>query len=113
VISTFTYNDSVYASYIQQLGTRFALDLSGRYVHRDYQGFIPIGGGTVQPRIDNNISAGLTADYFVQNWAYAGVGYALITNFSDYSVPAPMAGGTTNSVSYVKNQVFARLGVTY
>jgi hypothetical protein len=114
VISTFYYNDSLYASYVQQLGARFAIDLSGRYSHKDYQGFIPIGGGTVQPRVDNSIGVGLTADYFVQNWAYAGLGYSLAANFSDYSIPAPAGtGGPSNSVSYVKQQVFARLGVTY
>ena len=38
VISSFTYNETVYLSYVQQIAGRLALDISGRYVHRNYQG---------------------------------------------------------------------------
>ena len=38
VISNFYYNETAYASYVQQIAGRLALDLSGRYVYRNYQG---------------------------------------------------------------------------
>jgi len=36
IIAAFSYDDTFYASYVQQLAGRLALDLSGRYVRRDY-----------------------------------------------------------------------------
>jgi hypothetical protein len=112
VISTFYYSQQVYASYVQQLGSRVALDLSGTYYHKNYQGFVAATTGgvlTPQPRIDNSYMVGLSAQYFVRTWAYAGVGYQLMANVSDYQIPVTPA----NSVNYVKNQVFAHLGLTY
>ncbi|HEY7270400.1 MAG TPA: hypothetical protein VH951_11280, partial [Dehalococcoidia bacterium] len=38
VIAGFSYNEAVYASYVQQIAGRLALDLSGRYVHRNFGG---------------------------------------------------------------------------
>jgi hypothetical protein len=100
VISNFAYNDTVYASYVQQIVGRLALDLSGRYAHLNFQ------GNFVDPsqigRVDNFYQVGATLDYFMRNWAYVGVGYALLDNSSN-----------TANDSYVKQQVFARLGVTY
>lgn len=100
VISNFAYNDTVYASYVQQLLNRLALDLSGRYSHLEY------GGQFVDPaqngRVDNMFQVGATLDYFLRNWAYVGVGYSMIDNRSNISAD-----------SYLKQQVFARLGVTY
>jgi hypothetical protein len=111
VISTFYYGDQVYASYVQQVAERFALDLSGRYFHKNYQGYVATGAAT-SPRVDNVFEVGATFDYFLRDWAYAGVGYALITNSSDPST-IPSAMGAPNSLNYTKHQVFARLGVTY
>ena len=44
--------------------------------------------GSVRParrlaRTDNFFQVGATLDYFVRNWIYAGVGYALLVNRSD------------------------------
>ena len=100
VISNFAYNDTVYASYVQQLAGRLALDLSGRYAHLDFQGnFVD---PTQVGRVDNFVQVGATLDYFMRNWAYIGVGYSLLDNSSN-----------TANDSYVKHQVFARVGVTY
>lgn len=100
VISNFAYQDQVYASYIQQIAGRLALDLSGRYARLSYQ------GQTVDQaqagRVDNFFQVGATLDYFLRNWAYLGVGYSLYDNVSNLTLN-----------SYVKHQVFARLGVTY
>ena len=65
-------------SYVQQIAGRFALDLSGRYVHRNYGGqFVDT---TQDERNDNFFQVGATLDYFVRNWIYFGVGYSLLSN---------------------------------
>ncbi len=100
VITNFAYNDTVYASYVQQIAARLALDLSARYAHLNYQ------GQSVDPtqanRVDNLFQVGATVDYFLRNWAYLGIGYSLLDNRSSVEI-----------AQYVKQQVFARLGVTY
>ena len=102
VVASFSYNETVYASYVQQIAGRLALDLSGRYVHRNY------GGQFVDPmqmatgRTDDFIQVGATLDYFVRNWIYVGVGYSLLSNSSN--IP---------TVEYLKQQMFVRLGLTY
>jgi hypothetical protein len=102
VVASFSYNETVYASYVQQIAGRLALDLSGRYSHRNY------GGQFVDPvqkttgRTDDFVQVGATLDYFVRNWIYAGVGYSLFSNGSN--IPA---------VEYLKQQMFVRLGLTY
>ncbi len=100
VISNFAYQDTVYASYVQQIAGRLALDLSGRYAHVNYEGEV------VDPsqanRVDNLFQVGATLDYFLRNWAYVGIGYSLLDNRSNIE-----------SAQYVKQQVFARLGITY
>jgi len=100
VISNFAYQETAYASYVQQIAGRFALDLSGRYAYLSYQG--TTGDPMQQGRIDNFVQAGATLDYFLRNWAYLGVGYSLVVTNSNIDIN-----------DYVKNQVFARLGVTY
>jgi hypothetical protein len=113
VISNFYYAYSVYGSFVQLIGGRLSFDLSARYSHLDYEGLL---FDPTQNRIDNTIVAGATLDYFIRNWIYAGVGWALIANISDYRLPVPPgspAGTQGLPVDYVKNQVFARLGVTY
>jgi hypothetical protein len=100
VITNFAYQDTVYASYIQQIVSRFALDLSGRWARYSYQG--QSGDMMQEGRVDNMFQIGASLDYFLRNWAYLGVGYSLIDNHSNIA---------TND--YLKQQVFARLGVTY
>jgi hypothetical protein len=111
VISSFAYTDTIYASYVQQIAGRLALDVSGRYVHLNYQGeFVD---RTQHGRTDNLFQVGATLDYFLRNWAYTGLGYSFVKN--DSSLPTPPAGTTTmaQSTDYLKQQVFVRLGMTY
>jgi hypothetical protein len=110
VISNFYYETAVYGSYVQQIAGRVALDLSGRLSHRIYEDLL---FDPTHSRTDNTITAGATLDYFIRNWAYVGVGYSLLANLSDYHLPPGPAGGAGESVEYTKNQVFARLGITY
>ena len=111
VISNFAYEETVYASYVQQIAGRLGLDLSGRYAYISYQGTpgdpaqVGPGGGN---RVDNYFQLGATLDYFLRNWAYLGVGYSLVDNTSN--VRDMTTGVATNN--YLKQQVFARLGVT-
>ena len=105
VISNFYYSETAYASYVQQIASRLALDLSGRYIYKNYQGlFDPATTG----RVDNFFQVGATLDYFVRNWIYAGIGYAVLLNRGDVTAVGPAA-----DVDYTKQQVFVRLGITY
>ena len=54
-----------------------ALDISGRYVHRNYGGsFVdPTPGRTARM---TSSRCGVTLDYFVRNWIYVGVGYSVL-----------------------------------
>jgi hypothetical protein len=106
VISSFYYAYSFYVSYIQQLAGRVSVDLSARWSRLDYQGLL--FDPTVSSRVDNALTGGVTIDYFLRSWAYLGVGYSLTANFSDYKLPV-----TGTPVDYTKQQVFARLGITY
>jgi hypothetical protein len=102
VIANFAYEETVYASYVQQIAGRLALDLSGRYAHLSYTGNFVDQAQGVTGRVDNVFQAGASLDYFIRNWVYLGVGYSLLDNSSNIAVD-----------SYVKQQVFARLGITY
>jgi hypothetical protein len=110
IVGNFYYQESIYASYVQQLGGRFAIDLSASYALKQFQGYFVPGTG-IEPRTDNTITAGATLDYFVRSWAYAGIGYSVLANYSDARIPTGV--GMSASADYLKQQVFARLGVTY
>jgi len=100
VVASFSYNESVYASYVQQIASRLALDISGRYAHRNYSGqFVDM---SQVGRTDDFIQAGATLDYFIRNWIYFGVGYSVLNNSSNVT-----------AVEYLKQQMFVRLGLTY
>jgi len=100
VISSFSYNETAYLSYVQQIAGRLALDLSGRYVHRNYGGqFVDVNQ---QNRNDDFIQAGASLDYFARNWIYVGVAYSVMSNSSNIM-----------TVEYLKQQMFVRLGITY
>jgi hypothetical protein len=111
IISNFAYQDTAYASYVQQIAGRLALDLSGRYAHLSY------GGTFIDPsqsgRVDNYFQIGGTLDYFLRNWAYLGVGYSFLDNLSSVKAVDMATGEVISANSYVKQQIFARIGVTY
>jgi len=113
VISNFYYDYSAYASFVQQLAGRVSVDLSARFSHLDYQGAL---FDTTHPRSDNVLVLGATIDYFLRSWAYLGLGYSLTSDFTDYLLPQADVMGMASAglpVSYNKQQVFARLGITY
>jgi hypothetical protein len=102
VVASFSYNETFYASYVQQIAGRLALDLSGRYSHRNYGGQFVDMAQMFTGRTDNFVQVGATLDYFIRNWIYAGVGYSLFSN-----------GSNIPEVEYLKQQMFVRLGLTY
>lgn len=104
VIATYSNNDAVYASYVHQIAGRLALDLSGRYTHASYQGTFVDPTQMATGRTDNLFQVGASLDYYIRNWTYLGVAYALM---SDTVSPSSLG------LDYVKQQMFVRLGVTY
>jgi hypothetical protein len=111
VIGNFSYDDSIYASYGHQLGGRVAVDISGRYIRKDYQG---TSQGLPLNRVDHTFTAGAHIDYYPRNWIYAGVGYALYANATDATAEALVNGvAMAIPLDYLKQQFFVRLGITY
>jgi hypothetical protein len=112
VISSFSYNETAYLSFLQQIAGRLALDLSGRYTHSSFQGnFVDM---SQTGRTDNVFQVGASLDYFMRNWTYVGVAYSLLAD--EVSIPPAMMGMPSvppGSLSYLKQQMFVRLGVTY
>jgi hypothetical protein len=102
VIAAFSYNETAYLSYVQQIAGRLALDISGRYVHRKFGGAFVDMMQMTTGRNDDFIQAGATLDYFMRNWAYVGVAYSVLSNSSN--IP---------TVEYLKQQMFVRAGITY
>lgn len=98
IIGTFYEVDAAYLG-LGHTVDRLKLFAFGRYELRRYSG---LGF----PRTDSFASVGAQADYFVQNWLYAGVAYTLAFNSSD--VDQTMGG-----VDYNKQLVFGRLGFVY
>lgn len=118
VVSNFSYDDTFYLSYAHQIAGRVSASVSGRYMRRQYEGNL-VGATTAgETRVDNLFTVGASVDYYPRNWIYVGVGYSLYSNLSNASLivvpdPADPMTTTTESLDYVKQQVFARLGVTY
>jgi hypothetical protein len=102
VLGNFYYVEALSAWFQQQLAGRFALLASGRYEHRTFQ-------FTTSQRTDNFFQVGASADYRAKSWTYVGVGYALMHNDANM----PPTPGTPLGATYTKQQIFARLGVTY
>ena len=97
------YNvDSVTAWAQQQVGGRLFAGVSGRYEHRAFQ-------FAASSRADNFVQVGAVADYRPKSWGYLGVGYSLLYN----QAGTPTSDTGPAGATYVKHQIFARLGVTY
>jgi hypothetical protein len=110
VLGDFYYLDSVFANLGQAIAGRLGLGVSVRYDSRSVQN-VPLANGTFLPsRHDNYWQVGANLDYHVQDWMYVGVAYTLMDNTSDYE---PLAAEDPGRVNYLKQLVFARLGLTY
>jgi hypothetical protein len=106
VIGNFYYVDGVYLSLSQLTTFNLSTQVFGRYEHRRFEGV----AGSTEPRVDDFAQVGASLDYYLKEWAYAGVTYSLLLNRSDFS---PAGGGMLGGLDYTKHQVFARLGFTY
>jgi hypothetical protein len=106
----------------QQLGA-FVLSANGRYEYRRYKGMQIVSEfdnatsmivQSEQPvgRNDHIWQTSVQADYFLQRWFYAGVGYANLINRS--TVPDGFTQAQANvGVNYTKHLIVGRIGVTY
>jgi hypothetical protein len=98
-------------SLAQQIGA-FVLTGNVRYEYRRYKGVVV----AMMPvdRNDHLLQSSVQADYFVQKWLYAGVGYASLLNRSDFDLTS-MPGLTVaaQGLDYTKHLIVGRLGITY
>ena len=99
--------DAAGLSIAQQIGA-FVLSALGRYEYRRYQGLttamMPLS------RNDHVWQTTVQADYFLQRWFYAGVGYS---NLINRSTEAEGTTGTGVGLDYTKHVILGRLGITY
>jgi len=110
VLGNFYYLDAAYLNVGQAIAGRFGLGFTARYESRSFQG-VPLADGiTFISRHDNFWQVGLNLDYHIRDWSYFGLAYILMSNGSDYE---PMAANDPGRVNYLKQLVFARVGVTY
>jgi hypothetical protein len=100
--------DAVSASIAQQLGA-FVLTGGARYEFRRYKGLsvpaVPVS------RNDHLIQTSIQADYFLQRWLYAGVGYAHLINRTTFDADSMMVNA--QGLDYTKHLIVGRLGITY
>jgi hypothetical protein len=110
ILGDFYYLDALYVNIGQAIAGRLGLGVSARYESRSFQG-VPVTSGTGRStRHDNFWLAGANLDYHMRAWTYVGDANSLISNGSDYS---PTAANDPGRVNYLKQQVFARVGVSY
>jgi len=112
VVGSFYDVDAVYLGVTQKIASRVSVLAHGKYENRRYKGTIDVGGAVLPlARTDNYAEAGLSADYFMQDWLYAGVGYLLLTNDSTFQNMDPRL--TATGVDYIKHQVSGRVGFIF
>jgi len=110
ILGDIYYLDAVYLNIGQAIAGRVGLGASVRYESRSFQNIRLPSSGALINRHDNYWQAGANLDYHIRDWTYAGVAYTLLSNGSDYE---PLATEDPGRVNYVKQVVFARLGLTY
>lgn len=109
LIGNFFYLDAAWLSFRQLIGASLVAQSTVRYELRGYQGADTMGRPV--DRTDNVITAGAVVDYGMRYGFYAGIGYTLA--FDASSAEVMLASGGTDSLSYIKHQVFARLGLAF
>jgi hypothetical protein len=117
IISHYYNTDSLHLAVRHAIENRLIVSAFGHYENRRYDSAARIDpnmplANTGPTRTDNGTAAGLAADYYVKYWAYAGIGYNLFTNSSNAAF-VDTTSGQTISADFVKQQVFARIGLTY
>ena len=116
VISAFAYNETLYASYVQQIAGRFALDLSGRYVHRNLTGLLIAVTDTIPRHAHRQLLPGRRdARLLPAQLDVSRPGLLYADKRRRYHVTVQPSGimGVVPDTDYTKQQVFVRLGVTY
>jgi hypothetical protein len=105
IIGNYFDVDAAAAALNQQVG---AFVLRGFYLYefRRYQGIQQMAQVS---RRDHLQRAGAQADYFLQRWFFAGIGFTALVNRSNFGD----AGVAETPADYTKFQVLGRLGITY
>jgi hypothetical protein len=109
LVGNFYNTDLFHAAVRQTLSDRMVFTVFGHYEYRRFDAPAdPLSdpGGLGPHRVDNYLSAGASADYYLKAWAYLGVAYNVADNSSNAQYGNLRA-------EYVKHQVFGRLGITY
>jgi hypothetical protein len=109
ILGDFYYLDAVYLNIGQAIAGRLGFGFSARYESRSFQN-IHLADNSYISRHDNFWQVGANLDYHIRDWTYVGVAYSLMSNSSDYEQMSALDPGRVN---YVKQLVFARVGVTY
>jgi hypothetical protein len=102
----------VYAGYDHVLINRLILHLGVDYAYRQYEGFDRLNANGIDvTALDPNLVTGsIGLDYQIQDWIYVGVGYDLqLQELPDDQQRAD----SVNVVSYVRHQVYGKVGVSY
>lgn len=108
IVGNFFYVDAAYLWFQQQIAGRVGANLSAKYEHRRFQLPSTMGPTT---RTDDFIQGGAAVDYHISSWFFTGVGYSVMMNDSDALPNAANPG--SSGASFVKHQIFARVGFTY
>jgi hypothetical protein len=102
VIGDFYDSDSGGLSYSHQLG-HLVGSVHGTVDWRRYHNYEDVNGNPLD-RKDLLFGAGISFDYYIQRWFFAG---------ASYGVTVARPSGDPAAVDYTKHQVFARLGLAY
>lgn len=110
ILGDYYYVDAVYLNVGQAIAGRVGFGLSARYESRSFQNIHLVSTNSYVSRHDNYVQVGVNLDYHIREWTYAGVAYTVMSNTSDYEQMSALDPGRVN---YLKQMMFARLGVTY
>jgi hypothetical protein len=110
VIGTY-YDLDAGSLYASQMIARLVATLFGRYEYRRYHGIMM--GSSELARRDNVVLGGAQLDYYLQKWIYAGIAYAITVDRANTDELPMGAMNPLAGLDYTKQQVFARVGVTY
>jgi hypothetical protein len=98
VIGDYYQVETAALAYNQALGQLVA-GAQGSFEYRQYQNF-------VDARKDTLFNAGISLDYYIQRWFYAGASYGV-------QLARQQDDSANTGVPYTKQLVFARLGIAY
>lgn len=109
VIGDYYDVDSPYIAAGHIFASRLMTAVFTKYEYRRYAGVRDEVSGVPVARTDHTVQMGVQADYFIQNFFFAGVGYQLRVNGSNTDAATSSMVG----LDYLKQQILLRVGVVY